>query len=170
MLAPQSSTQLAHSKSRIADLVRALRIRRLIGRQPKSRVKSPNALARGSEQMRKKSSRLSPHHRYVIALHSPRALAATGLRMCPPEKGPQIDALRSRAVRSLRFTLLTKYCEIRACFAYFAATGGASSLQFRLAGGARSLALTLLRLNSLLTGKNTGNLRISALENAHFSL
>jgi hypothetical protein len=40
----------------------------------------------------------------------------------------------------------------------------------RLGGGACSLALTLLRLNSLLTGKNTGNLRILALENALFSL
>ena len=35
-------------------------------------------------------------------------------------------------------------------------------------GGARSLALTLLRSNSLLTGKNTGNLRDFALENARF--
>jgi hypothetical protein len=37
-------------------------------------------------------------------------------------------------------------------------------------GGARSLALTLLRLNSLLTGKFTGNLRDFALEIALFSL
>jgi len=40
-----------------------------------------------------------------------------------------------------------------------------NSLQFRLCGGARSLALTFLCLNSLLTGKNTGNLRDFALEN-----
>jgi hypothetical protein len=33
------------------------------------------------------------------------------------------------------------------------------SVQCRLNGGARSLALTFLRLNSLLTGKMTGNLR-----------
>ena len=51
-------------------------------------------------------------------------------------------------------------------FCVFRGKGGAVSLQLRLAGGARSLALTLLRPNSLLTGKNTGNLRNFALENA----
>ena len=75
---------------------------------------------------------------------------------------PEKSILSSSALR-------TKYCEIRAFFAYFAATGGAVSLQLRLAGGARSLALTLLRLNSLLTGKNTGNLRILPLK-THSSL
>ena len=64
---------------------------------------------------------LSPHHRFVIALHSPAKVTETGLRICRPEKGRQINAFRSRAVRSLQFTLLTKYCGIRACFAYFAA-------------------------------------------------
>ena len=29
---------------------------------------------------------LSPHHRFVIALHSPDKVAETGLRRCPPEK------------------------------------------------------------------------------------
>jgi len=29
---------------------------------------------------------LSPHHRFVIALHSPGGVAETGLRVCPPEK------------------------------------------------------------------------------------
>src|SRR5467141_1938952 len=28
----------------------------------------------------------SPHHRFVIALHSPGGVAETGLRVCPPEK------------------------------------------------------------------------------------
>jgi hypothetical protein len=44
---------------------------------------------------------LSPHRRFVIALHSPVRITETGLRMCPPEKGRQIDAIRSRPVRSL---------------------------------------------------------------------
>src|SRR4029077_6321213 len=59
----------------------------------------------------------------------------TALRLCPPEKGQQIEAIRSRTVRSLQSALRTKYREIRAGFAYFAAKGGAVSLQFRLAGG-----------------------------------
>jgi hypothetical protein len=29
---------------------------------------------------------LSPHHRFVIALHSPDGIAETGLRVRPPEK------------------------------------------------------------------------------------
>src|SRR5450755_1269242 len=57
---------------------------------------------------------LSPHHRFVIALHSPVKVTETGLRMCRPEKGRQIDAIRSRAVRSLQSALRTKYYEIRA--------------------------------------------------------
>jgi hypothetical protein len=48
-----------------------------------------------------KSSPLSPPHRFVIALHSPSASSETGLRMCPPEKGRQLDAIRSLTVRSL---------------------------------------------------------------------
>jgi hypothetical protein len=82
-----------------------------------------------------KSSRLSPHHRFVIALRSPRALPETGLRTRPPEKVRQSDAIWSRAVHSLQSALRTKYCEIWACFAYFVAKVGADSLQFRLAGG-----------------------------------
>ena len=35
---------------------------------------------------------LSPHHRFVIALHSPVKVTETGLRMCLPEKSLQIDA------------------------------------------------------------------------------
>jgi hypothetical protein len=50
----------------------------------------------------------------VIALHSPVKVTETGLRMCRPEKGRQIDAIRSRAVRSLQSALRTKYYEIRA--------------------------------------------------------
>lgn len=38
--------------------------------------------------------------------------------MCRSEKGQQIDAIQSRAVRSLQSVLRTKFCEIRACFAF----------------------------------------------------
>jgi hypothetical protein len=99
-----------------------------------------------------KSSRLSPHHRLVIALHSLSALPETGLRMCHPEKGRQIDAIRPRVVRSLQSALRTKYHEIRACFAYFAEKGGAVSLQFRLAGGEggiRTLGTGISQYNGL---------------------
>jgi len=48
--------------------------------------------------------------------------------------------------------------------------GSGLSLQSRLRGGARSLALTFLRENSLLTGKITGNLGNSDLQNRILSL
>jgi hypothetical protein len=59
--------------------------------------------------------------------------------MCRPEKGLQIDAIRSRAVRSLQPALRTKYYEMRAPLRVFAATGVAVSLRFRLAGGGRGI-------------------------------
>jgi hypothetical protein len=37
-------------------------------------------------QKRSPSVNTSPHHRFVIALHSPGGVAETGLRVCPPEK------------------------------------------------------------------------------------
>ncbi len=89
---------------------------------------APNVVSK----VRTKVNPLGPNPGLVIALHSPRALPETGLPMCPPEKGRQLDAIQSRAVHSLQFTLLTKYCETRACFAYFAAKGGAVSLQLDL--------------------------------------
>jgi hypothetical protein len=73
---------------------------------------------------------------------------------------------RCRAVISPQSGLLRKNREKWASFAYFEEKAGGISLQLRLAGGAPSLALTFLRLNSLLTGKNTGNLRYFTIENA----
>ena len=96
----------------------------------------------------------APHHRFVIALHSPVRVTETGLRLCPPEKGQQIEAIRSLSVRSLQSTLRPKNCEIRACFAHFAAKGGAVSLQFRLAGGEggiRTLGTGISQYNGLAT-------------------
>jgi hypothetical protein len=37
-------------------------------------------------QKRPKSRQLSPHHRFVIALHSPEGVVETGLLKCPLEK------------------------------------------------------------------------------------
>src|SRR5258708_33312232 len=42
---------------------------------------------------------LSPHHRFVIALHSPGGVAETGLRVCPPEKNAgKLVSCRSEVV------------------------------------------------------------------------
>jgi hypothetical protein len=71
----------------------------------------------------------------VIALHSPDALLETGLRVCPPEKRRDSDAVLSRAVRSLQSGLLRKNREKRATFAYFGGKNRGISLQLRLAGG-----------------------------------
>ena len=129
-----------------------------VGRKVGERVRKSTSVTRprlAHSQRLCQVKSLSPHHRFVIALSSPDRVIETGLRMCPPEKGPQIDALRSRAVRSLRSTLRTKYCEIRACLAYFAAKGGAVSLQFRLAGGEggiRTLGTGVSPYNGLANG------------------
>ena len=72
--------------------------------------------------------------------------------MCHPEKGQQIDAIRPRAVRSLQSALRTKFREIRACFPYFVAKGGAVSLQLRLyggEGGIRTLGTGISQYNGL---------------------
>ena len=56
--------------------------------------------------------------------------------MCLPEKSRQIDAIQSRVVRALQSAFADEILpNTRACLAYFAAKGGAVSLQFRLAGG-----------------------------------
>jgi hypothetical protein len=86
-----------------------------------------------------------PNRRLVIALHSPNPLLETGLRVCPPEKRRDSDALQCRVVRSLQSGLSRKNREMRARFADFGERESGISLHLRLRGGARSLALTLLR-------------------------
>src|SRR5450631_97590 len=76
-----------------------------------------------------------PDRPLEIALHSPRALLETGLRMRPPEKSQDGGPLCSRGVCSLQSALLMKYCEIRAYFEYFKGKDGGISLQSRLCGG-----------------------------------
>jgi hypothetical protein len=92
-----------------------------------------------------KVNSLRSNLRLVIALHSPCALREPGLRMCVSEKSRDGDGLYRRLVRSLQSGLSRKNREIRACFAHFGVISGGSSLQFRLRGGGRSLALTFLR-------------------------
>ena len=82
-----------------------------------NRKLSRNSLVGSDEQRSQRLNQvksLSPHHRFVIALHSPVKVTETGLRMCGPEKGRQIEAIRSRAVRSLQSALRKKSYEIRA--------------------------------------------------------
>jgi len=80
-----------------------------------------------------------------MALHSPVKVTETGLRMCRPEKGRQIDAIRSgQSFSPVRFA--DEILRNTGIFAYFAAKGGAVSLRFRLAGGGeriRTLGTTL---------------------------
>ncbi len=71
----------------------------------------------------------------LIALHSPYAILETALRICHPEKSQHVDAIRSRAVRSLQSMLSNECREKRACFAHFARKGGGFSLHVRLVGG-----------------------------------
>jgi hypothetical protein len=70
----------------------------------------------------------------VIALHSPVKVPETGLSMCRPEKGQQIDAIDPE-----QFILSSPLCGGNLTntdiFAYFGAKSAAFSLQSRLCGG-----------------------------------
>jgi len=99
---------------------------------------------------------LSPHHRLVIALHSPDGVGETGLRVRPAEKN---TAKLGYGAKQDTFSGPVSGRESQNCadFQRFLGECSLVSLQPRLHGGGRSLALTSLRENSLLTGKNTGN-------------
>ena len=84
-----------------------------------------------------KINSLGPNHQLLIALHSPNALLKTGLRICLPEKSQDSDPSCCRAVHSLQSGLWTKYCELRAFFAYFGERAAEFPLQLRLAGGGK---------------------------------
>src|SRR3981081_4476906 len=51
---------------------------------------------------RQKSRPLAPHHRFLIAMHSPNGVVKTGLRVCPPEK----EARKLREELRTRFSLV----------------------------------------------------------------
>jgi len=91
---------------------------------------------------------LCTNRRLLIAFHSPCALLETGLRMCPPEKSRDSNALHCRVVRSLQSGLSRKNREIRACFAYFGGNRGGLSLQSRLRGGGSVIRTRITVLNS----------------------
>jgi hypothetical protein len=97
-------------------------------------------------------------------------LLQVGLLMAASEKKGERYQPSFLAVQSLQSGLASKNRDKWAEFAHLAENKGVNSLQFRLNGGARSLALTLLRLNSPLTGRNTGNFRFPALKIALDSL
>ena len=78
---------------------------------------------------------LCTNPRLLIAFRSPYAPLETGLRVWPPEKSRDSDALQCRLVRSLQSGLSRKNREIRACFAHSAGNRGRDSLHFRLRGG-----------------------------------
>jgi hypothetical protein len=63
----------------------------------------------------------SPHHRFLIALHSPEALIETGLHRCPAEKSRDSDPFADEQSHSLQSGLPVNNREMRALFAYFGA-------------------------------------------------
>jgi len=105
--------------------------------------------------------------RLVIALHSPDAHFETGLRICLTEKRPDSDRIECRTVRSLQSDLFANYRK----YGHISRISMEEPQIFsRLRGGGRSLALTFLPPNSLLTGKITGNLRNFDLQNRMVSV
>jgi hypothetical protein len=87
---------------------------------------------------------LSPHHRLVIALHSPDGVGETGLRVCPAEKN---TAKLGYGAKQDTFSGPVSGRESQNCadFQRFLGECSLVSLQPRLHGGGRSLALTSLQ-------------------------
>jgi hypothetical protein len=101
----------------------------------------------------------------LIAEYSLQDLLQVGLlRAASEKKGGQYQPSLP-AVHSLQSGLASKNRDKWAESAHLAENKGVNSLQFRLYGGARSLALTFLRQTSLLTGKITGNFENFTLQN-----
>jgi hypothetical protein len=106
---------------------------------------------------RRESSLRSPNNRFVIAWVSPWNFNEVGLRFPASEKKAD-EAAQNRWQSVSGEQLLRWKSQKRALCANCEGNCGRNSLPFRLRGGAGSLALTFLRLNSRVTGKNTGNL------------
>jgi hypothetical protein len=96
-------------------------------------------------QEKVKSRSLNPQ--LLIALHSPKGLHETGLRVCPPEKSRDSDPNLTHAVRSLQSGLLKNCREKWATFAYFEGKGSGISLHLRLASGASVIRTRITVLN-----------------------
>ena len=77
---------------------------------------------------------LSPHPRFLIALHSPDGVAGTGLCVCPPEKNARKAWLRCSAGHFLRCGFEGDR-RIAAISRNFAGNAARVSLQPRLCGG-----------------------------------
>ena len=94
--------------------------------------------------------------RFVIAKHSPQPVLETGLPMEALEK----NRWNGSDAAQRPFSLVRFVEEIQrkvGPFRLFQEQRSRVSLQLRLHGGGRSQVRTLLRPNSLLTGKNTAN-------------
>ena len=76
---------------------------------------------------------------------------------CPRALQRKARSIAESTGRQSLLGLSRKNQEIGACSAHCERAKGEDSVHFRLDGGGRSLALTFLRENSLLTGKITGN-------------
>jgi hypothetical protein len=94
-----------------------------------------------------------------IAKHSPERILERELPIEAPEKNHGKETtLLCRQFSPVQFAC--RVSRKRGLFRVFHGQGGKISLQLRLHGGGRSHVRTLLRRNSLLTGKNTGKFRI----------
>ena len=109
--------------------------------------------------MQHKSSSHSPNHRFVIALHSLDGNLQTGPTVSPLEKRASnlAQELWQATFSESGFLRNTWNC---GRFRRYSEQSRRVSLHLRLTGGGCSLLRTLLRLNSLLTGNNTGNFGI----------
>jgi hypothetical protein len=74
---PTTYPCLAYPRRNLPGTVPTMADSRIVGNRKLGKTAFPNA---------SEVKALSPHHRFLIALHSSDGVAETGLRVCPPEK------------------------------------------------------------------------------------
>src|SRR5882672_3907689 len=109
----------------------------LVGR-PDAIQKRASGKQRACLRMLTRVNPLSPRHRFMIALHWPCGVVETGLRICLPEKSPDVSALDAEQ-SVLSSPICLGIIANTGMFRVFRRKNRRYSLLFRLRGGGRGI-------------------------------